>query len=151
MLLTINQFLGSRLTQHKFALFLDSNRNGCGISAVNWLIAYHYAFDTPTGFFCKMVSIDEKHKKFPRNGRSIGLELGPVPTLSKSKMAGQLIRYNDNCIIPMQSIVWVIFFNKATKAFCFPAHLTVDGWFHFFSTKGLGKSEVVRGNLGPAH
>ena len=36
--------------------FLDSNRNGCGISTVNWQIAYHYAFDTPTGFFCQMVS-----------------------------------------------------------------------------------------------
>ena len=33
---------------------------------------------------------DEKQKKFPRNGRRIGLELGPVPTLFKSKMAGQL-------------------------------------------------------------
>ena len=36
--------------------FLDSNRNGCGISTVNWQIAYHYAFATPTGFFCQMVS-----------------------------------------------------------------------------------------------
>ena len=36
--------------------FLDSNRNGCGISIVNWWIAYHYAFDTPTDFFCQMVS-----------------------------------------------------------------------------------------------
>ena len=48
--------LGSRLTRHKFALFSNSNRNGCGISTVNWQIAYHYAFDTPTGFFCQMVS-----------------------------------------------------------------------------------------------
>ena len=36
--------------------FLDSNRNGCGISTVNWQIAYHYAFATPTEFFCQMVS-----------------------------------------------------------------------------------------------
>ena len=36
--------------------FLDSNRNGCGISSVNWQIAYHYAFATPTGFFYQMVS-----------------------------------------------------------------------------------------------
>ena len=36
--------------------FLDSNRNGCDISTVNWQIAYHYAFATPTGFFCQMVS-----------------------------------------------------------------------------------------------
>ena len=56
MLLTINQFLSSRLTRHKFTLFLDSNRNGYRISTVNWQIAYHYAFDTPTGFFCQMVS-----------------------------------------------------------------------------------------------
>ena len=32
----------------------------------------------------------KNRKKFPRNGRGIGRELGPVPTLSKSKMAGQL-------------------------------------------------------------
>ena len=36
--------------------FLDSNRNGCSNSAVNWYIAYHYAFDSPNGFFCQMVS-----------------------------------------------------------------------------------------------
>ena len=35
--------------------FLDSNRNGCSNSAVNWYIAYHYAFDSPNGFFCQMV------------------------------------------------------------------------------------------------
>ena len=39
--------------------FLDSIRNGCGISTVNWQVAYHYAFDTPTGFFCQMVSTQE--------------------------------------------------------------------------------------------
>ena len=55
MLLTINQFLGSRLTLHKFALFLDSNRNACSNSEVNWYIAYHYAFDSPNGFFFQMV------------------------------------------------------------------------------------------------
>ena len=43
----------------------------------------------------------------------------------------------------MQGFVWVIFFKKATKAFCCPALPTVDGWFHFFSSKGLGKSEVT--------
>ena len=68
---------------------------------------------------------------------------GPVPTLSKSKMAGQLTLYNNNCIISMQGLVWVIFFNKATKTFRYPALLTVDGWFHFFSSKGLEKSEVT--------
>ena len=35
--LPISRFLlGSRLTLHIFASFLDSNRNGCGNSAVNW-------------------------------------------------------------------------------------------------------------------
>ena len=42
----------------------------------------------------------------------------------------------------MQGFVWVIIFKKALKAFCYPTLLTVDGWFHFFSSKGLGKSEV---------
>ena len=42
----------------------------------------------------------------------------------------------------MQGFVWVIFLKKATKAFCYPALLTVDGWFHFLSSKGLIKSEV---------
>ena len=42
----------------------------------------------------------------------------------------------------MQGFVWVIFFKKASKAFCYPTLLTVDGWFNFFSSKGLGKSEV---------
>ena len=42
----------------------------------------------------------------------------------------------------MQGFVWVNFFKKATKAFCCPALLTVDGWFHFLSSKGLIKSEV---------
>ena len=81
--------------------------------------------------------------KFPWNGRRIGWELGPVPTLSKSKIAGQLIWYNSNCIISMQGFVWVISFKKATKAFCYPALLTVDRWFHFLSSKGLRKSEVT--------
>ena len=43
----------------------------------------------------------------------------------------------------MQGFVWVIFFKKATKAFCCPALLTVDGWFHFLRSKGLGRSEVT--------
>ena len=29
------------------------------------------------------------------------------------------------------------------KAFCYPALLTVDGWFHSFSSKGLGKSQFT--------
>ena len=39
--------LGSRLTLLKLPPFLDSNRNGCGNSAVNWSIAYHYMLSTP--------------------------------------------------------------------------------------------------------
>ena len=42
----------------------------------------------------------------------------------------------------MQGFVWVVFFKKGTKAFCCPALLAVDGWFHFLSSKGLRKSEV---------
>ena len=34
-----------------FAPFLDLNRNGCGNSAGKLVIAYHYAFDTPTRLF----------------------------------------------------------------------------------------------------
>ena len=86
---------------------------------------------------------DEKQKRFPRNGRRIGRELGPVPTLFKSKMAGQPTWCNNKCIISMQGFVWVIFFIKAKQAFCYPALLTVDGWFHFFSSKGLGKSQFT--------
>ena len=44
----------------------------------------------------------------------------------------------------MQGFVWVIFLKKATKAFVYPGLLTVDGWFHFFSSKGLGKSQFTR-------
>ena len=43
----------------------------------------------------------------------------------------------------MQGFVWVIFLKKATKAFCYPALLTVDGWFHFFISKGLGQSQFT--------
>ena len=43
----------------------------------------------------------------------------------------------------MQGFVWVIFLKKPTKALCYPALLTVDGWFHFFSSKGLGKSQFT--------
>ena len=43
----------------------------------------------------------------------------------------------------MQGFVWVIFFKKAKKAFCCLALLTVNGWFHLFSSKGLGKSQFT--------
>ena len=56
-----------------------------------------------------------------------------------SKIAGQLTWCNNNCIISMQGFFWVVFFIKAKQAFCYSALLTVDGWFHFFISKGLGK------------
>ena len=43
----------------------------------------------------------------------------------------------------MQGFVGVIFLKKPTKALCSPALLTVDGWFHFFSSKGLGKLQFT--------
>ena len=43
----------------------------------------------------------------------------------------------------MQGFVWVVFFIKAKQAFCYPTLLTVDGWFYFFSPKGLGKSQFT--------
>ena len=47
----------------------------------------------------------------------------------------------------MQGFVWVrvrvIFLKKATEAFCYTALLTADGWFHFFSSKRLGKSQFT--------
>ena len=51
----------------------------------------------------------------------------------------------------MQGFVWVIFLKKATKAFCYPAFQTVDGWFHFFSSKGLGKSQFTSILLTDSH
>ena len=32
---------------------------------------------------------------------------------------------------------------KAKQAFCYPALLTVDGWFHIFCRKGLGKLQLL--------
>ena len=42
----------------------------------------------------------------------------------------------------MQGFVWVIFFKQKQKL-CYLALLTMDGWFHFFSSKGLEKSQVT--------
>ena len=53
------------------------------------------------------------------------------------------VYFNINCIILMQGFVWVIFVEKATKAFCYLALPTMDGWFHFVNSEGLGKSEVT--------
>ena len=78
----------------------------------------------------------KKHNKFPRKGE--GLDGNSVQS-PHSKIAGQLTWCNNNCIISMQGFVWVVFFVKAKQAFCYPALLTVDGWFHFFISKGLGK------------
>ena len=55
-------------------------------------------------------------------------------------------------MISIQGFVGVIFSKKkATKAFYYPALLTADGWFYFFSSKGLGKSEVTSILLTEAH
>ena len=71
MLLTINQFLGSRLTLQKFALFfgfkpgahhLIQTVTDVSFPTVDWQMAYHYAFDTPTGFFSQMVSTSDRSK-----------------------------------------------------------------------------------------
>ena len=46
----------------------------------------------------------------------------------------------------MKGFVGVIFFKQQQKVlarFCYLARLTVNRWFHFFSSKGLGKSEVT--------
>ena len=43
----------------------------------------------------------------------------------------------------MEGFVWVVFFIKAKQAFRYPALLTVDGWFNFFSSKRLGKSQFT--------
>ena len=81
---------------------------------------------------------DEKHKKIPAKR-----EKDWTGTRSSPHTGGQLIWYNNNYIISMQGFVWVLFLKKATKAFCYPALLTVDGWFHFLSSKGLGKSQFT--------
>ena len=73
--LPISRFLlGSRLALHKFAPFLESNCNGCGNSVVNWKIANHYAFDTPTWFFCqigKHLGLQIRVWNLPDNCRSL--------------------------------------------------------------------------------
>ena len=65
------------------------------------------------------------------------------PDTLQVQNGGQLIWCNNNCIISMQGFVWVIFLKKATKALCYPSLLTMDGWLHFFSSKGLGKSQFT--------
>ena len=79
---------------------------------------------------------DENHNNFPCKGE--GLDGNSVQS-PHSKIAGQLTWCNNHRIISMQGFVWVVFFIKAKEAFCYPALLTVDGWFHFFISKGLGK------------
>ena len=86
-----------------------------------------------TNYFLELrTHLMKNTKKFPRNGRRIGSELGPVPTLSRFKMAGQQIWDNNNCIISMQGFAWVIFL-----------YGWMDRWFHLFSSKGLGKSQFT--------
>ena len=79
---------------------------------MRWIVQFLLVSPIPIRWIVIYPEPDEKHKKLPQNGRRIGLELGPVPTLYKSKMAGQLIWYNNNCIVSMQGFVWVIFFKK---------------------------------------
>ena len=71
---------------HKFALFFYSNRNGCSNSAVDWYIACHYAFDSPNGFFCQMVSTPEFHpiasSRFLLSGFSATVTEGVITTRS---------------------------------------------------------------------
>ena len=43
----------------------------------------------------------------------------------------------------MQGFFWLFSLKKQQKFFCYPALLTVDGWFQFFSSKGLGKSQFT--------
>ena len=55
--ISFSQRFWDKLMLHKFASFLDSNRDGCGNCTINWKTAYHYALlDTPTGFFGQVVS-----------------------------------------------------------------------------------------------
>ena len=45
------------------------------------------------------------------------------------------------------SLLWLLVLELQGEShfwpFCYPALLTVNGWFHFLSSKGLGKSEVT--------
>ena len=49
----------------------------------------------------------------------------------------------------MQGFNWVILFEKATKAFCYPAVVTVDGWMVSFSQ--LFRPRKIGGHLDTAH
>ena len=43
----------------------------------------------------------------------------------------------------MQGFVWVIFLKKKEQKLFVIQLSNCGGWFHFFSSKGLGKSEVT--------
>ena len=85
-----NFSLPSRFQTHATQIrpFLDSNRNGCGISTVNWQIAYHYAFDTPTGFFCQMVSTPGPPFQNFRLSREFSSGTNPKKRLSFTSQPG---------------------------------------------------------------
>ena len=112
--------------------FLDSNRNGCGISTVNWQIAYHYAFAIPTGFFCQMVSTHGvgRHlketvlwgnitwSKVGKQGWQYGkglIYMGPLFRLTKQALLRPELRRNMGpaslafsfVLIPTSSDVWL--------------------------------------------
>ena len=87
--------------------FLDSNRNGCGISTVNWQIAYHYAFATPTGFFCQMVStpglcfclvkfVSTNQKALPRSGQWHVISMESLCLLFRCHFAGKSVVASRN-------------------------------------------------------
>ena len=53
------------------------------------------------------------------------------PHTLQLKMAGQLIWYNNNCIMSMRGFVWVIFFKKSNKRFLLsssPNWMWMDGF-----------------------
>ena len=86
---------------------------------------------------------DEKTEKIPAKREKDWTGTRSSPRALQVQNGGQLTWCNNKCIISMQGFVWVIFFIKAKQAFCYPALQTVDGWFHFFSSKGLGKSQFT--------
>ena len=126
--------------------FLDSNRNGCGISTVNWQIAYHYAFDTPAGFFCQMVStpwpnliiallyierilsFSLRHKMFSKF----------LPTLSISQVISvfSLSRNGQTAPLPPSSTFLCFVSPYLQPFFRSPARSTKQTWklcFYFFT------------------
>ena len=73
----------------------------------------------------------------------------PILPLSKNEMTGQLIWYNNNCIILMQGFLWVNFFKKKQQQKLFVTQLSqlwMDGLI--FSAY---RSRKIRGHLDTAY